>query len=116
MPRNVEIELGLAANVEQPYLPTLTASATTTLTKWYPEIALALTSSGTAILKLANPALWNGKRTRIKVVKTAGTGQCTLQDAAGNDLIGDNFSAVNDYAIVENVGGVVAVVIKEVTT
>ena len=114
MPRNISIELGLEANPEQPYMPTLTASATTTLTAYYPEIALSLQATGVSILKLPNPALWDGKRTRIVVVKDGG-GECTLEDSAGNDLIGDNFGAINDYALIENIGGVVAVKVVETT-
>jgi hypothetical protein len=110
-----DIELGLEADIEQPYMPTLTASATTTLTKWYPVIGLKLQASGTSVLKLASAEIWAGKQTKLSVVIDGG-GECQLLDSLGNDILGDNFGAITDYAIVESVDGKIVAVVKEVTS
>lgn len=109
-------DLGYTGDNEAGYEVTGSGTATTTLTEWKPYIKVNLGASSTAVLKLAKSDVWANKQTRIVVIKTAGTGQMQLVDSAGNDLLGDNFSAVGDGAIIENIGGLTLAKIWEQTT
>ena len=109
-------DLGYIADTENPYVPTLTASATTTLTEWKPLIALRLQATGVSVLKMPHWSVWSGKKTTI-YVSVDGGGECQIVDAGGTDLLGsDNIGALTDYSILENIDGKSVQVIKEVTT
>jgi hypothetical protein len=107
-------DLGYIADTENPYVPTLTASVTTTLTEWKPLIALRLQASGASVLKLPHWSLWAGKRMTV-YVSVDGGGECQVIDAAASDVLGDNLGALTDYCILENIDGKSVQVIKETT-
>lgn len=103
---------------------TSVASETVTLNGYDRHVDFQCPASGTGVIKMPSLAdVEDGAEFTIYCRGTNGTGQVTLKSAGDQpadaatpaDLIGDNFSAAGDYAIVKRVR-CIWVVIKEVTT
>ncbi len=91
-------------------------TGTTTLKK--NQRFLLITTGASVAYTITVPPLgeWANQEIIGYVDVDGGTGDVTIADPAGNDILGDALSAAADYFIIRNVAGRIVVVTKEVTT
>lgn len=91
------------------------ASATENVGAQYTRVRVTTPASGTGVVNLPAPSLVPGRWISLEAVNTGG-GEVKVTNGDGTtDAVGDNLSAVSDYALMYSTG-YQWVAVKEVTT